>query len=198
MPRQVPDFSWDGTAPDFEFAKAMRRLCLAAKDVIERQLLHGVLKQLTQQSFTKIHDGASVGMHCRHLLQHYQALLAAVYCNETAYYDRRIRGSKLENDLQFAEAECLQILDGVEKLQLKPERLPICVAFEIGIDDSNEYAMNSFLDRELAFVNHHSVHHLALVKYLVGRDHKFSEDFGVATSTLKQRRNGTGSMKVGK
>ena len=107
----------------------------------------------------------SIGEHVRHCLDHIAALVAA-NPSQLLSYDRRERGTAVERD----PAEALRV---IMRLQAAIDRWgDRSIDESIGIRSLLSTAGESVtgwstLGRELAFVNSHTTHHLALVAVLL-------------------------------
>jgi hypothetical protein len=162
--------------------------------------------------------GASIGQHFRHSLDHIeQAVDAAVSKGQCLHgeaepgaprliaYDRRVRGALDESDIHAA-------LKRIELIRTKVDQFvqltatngnlvtsePVSAVFMLSGDASEpEMTLPSTLARELGFVVHHAIHHLALVRILLlhtpmlggnaGLLHpdEIPSDFGRAPSTVR-------------
>lgn len=162
--------------------------------------------------------GASIGQHLRHSTDHMElAFRAATQISEdleksydkaslelyerqyiTLQYDARKRGVGDETALNAARERINSIhrmihfilRDGQENLAQQLLDRPIRVAFLLGSENSSmEMPIISNMARELSFVAHHAIHHLALIKFIGVNMAAFSEtdlprDFGKASSTV--------------
>jgi hypothetical protein len=102
-----------------------------------------------------------VGMHLRHVIEHYEALLNPA---ETGVvdYDRRPRDPRLERDPALARAR----LHALQRLlALAPDlQQPVAVRVLVGVDGDFALQVPSSIARELVFVASHAVHHYALLR----------------------------------
>ena len=143
---------------------------------------------------------ASIGMHIRHSMDHMElAVLAAGNPEENTelHYDLRVRGGTLESDMDMAKKRILDVSDflkdldalsekesTLEMVALRPTKANFFLAAE-----PTEYKLPSTLGRELGFVAHHAIHHMAMIKLIAtnhaGLDEKdLPPDFGRAPSTV--------------
>jgi hypothetical protein len=126
-----------------------------------------------------------VGVHFRHVFDHYRAFLMGLATDEIDY-DARNRQVPLESDRQLAIAAALGFLGDLDRITPgmadRPMRITLrSVAEEGGAPDWS----HSSLKRELQFLVSHTVHHYALIKELLRRSgFDAGEEFGVAPSTL--------------
>lgn len=126
-----------------------------------------------------------VGAHLRHALDLYDCFLRGVRSGEVVDYEARTRDVRVEEDPAFA----LATLDRLERELGEaaaagwPERVAV-----LGDRPREELATvaASTPQRELQFLLHHAIHHLALVAVVL-RAHGVAvpADFGVAPSTLR-------------
>jgi uncharacterized damage-inducible protein DinB len=130
--------------------------------------------------------GASIGQHMRHSLDHFTKLLAASTGEKEAIaaYDLRERGTSLEMHIPAAR-EAIQAL--LERLSAVEQRLQSPLTVEFMADgEGNKYSIASSTARELAFVSHHSIHHMAFIKIIAtSLGIQLRKDVGVAPSTLQ-------------
>ena len=128
----------------------------------------------------------SIGEHVRHCLDHVSALVSADH-SSCLSYDRRDRGTAVETDpaqaLRFIQLLRIKVAVGRWSARLDE---PICVTSTM-TRGGVELAGMSTLARELAFVLSHTIHHQAMIGFLVslhGCD--VPAGFGFAPSTPRQ------------
>jgi hypothetical protein len=133
-----------------------------------------------------------VGMHMRHVLDHYRALLDGL-APGVVDYEARHRDAPVERDRSLAlgmTREILRQMEGVDAGQAdRPLRINLqsMVEAEAGADWSQ-----STVKRELQFLVSHTVHHFALIRTLLrGTEFEPEEPFGVAPSTVAARQRET-------
>lgn len=159
---------------------------LRALEVLVRQM-HDLLYQISASDYTKkldLYDGSSIGKHCRHVHDFFYALNAGIKTG-TLDYGHRKRESELENNpLWLAEALEAQWSD----LYGHPAEKRLLVLSDVTAKPTStrtKYA--STLGRELLFVFHHTIHHMAMIKMglrHIARSIELSPDFGLAPSTI--------------
>ncbi len=136
-------------------------------------------------------DGEStIGMHFRHVLDHYQAFLAGVaHGGAKIDYDARERDHAVESSVATARSRAEALVSQLEALA--PGRLdaPVTVNASTSSDPACAPEWTSTTARrELAFLVSHTVHHYALISHLARTfDVRLPEAFGVAPSTLAYR-----------
>lgn len=138
----------------------------------------------------------SLGKHVRHILDHYDALLAGAGVGSIDYENRR-RDERLETEPSLAVARLVVIgtvlscLEAHQSVTLKV-RYPVEGA-------SGCLSLTTSLARELAFLTSHTVHHMALLGMMaesLGVD--LPVNFGVHPSTLRfWRRDATAPQAAG-
>ncbi len=155
--------------------------------IVLRQAVE-VLRQLDDSTFAE--GGAApgvspIGVHFRHVLDHYRAFLMGLATDEIDY-DARQRQGPVETDRGLAIATALGFATDLARLPAelasRPLRVTVrSVASAAGTPDWS----HSSLQRELQFLVSHTVHHFALIKELLRRcGCPAGEEFGVAPSTL--------------
>lgn len=129
------------------------------------------------------------------------------------HYDLRIRGGTLEHDMGAAKSRvesCAKIFrsmlvdidnkdeqskiptEGEKSITIGEREIPVNAFFFLTADRTNdgELALPSTISRELGFVAHHAIHHMALIRIIalntVGlKEDELPSDFGRAPSTIR-------------
>ena len=126
----------------------------------------------------------SVGAHVRHILNHYEAIVRGLEgVKEPIQYDKRIRSSDLETDPLAALSLCNSCISAIQNRQVDSGHI---IKVEFICDKSGDvFQVESTLDRELAFVSHHGIHHLSTVRIMMESiGYSFPDKLlGVAPST---------------
>jgi len=161
-------------------------LISAVEDVLQQG--RTLLTTVSDEAYSRKEDGpngASLGAHYRHVLDHFLCLLEGMGSGEINY-DHRRRSPELENsvDVALLATECL-----LEKFPALPAEIWLCactVVYSVGYGDTEAQAVPSNLARELMFCVGHAIHHFAILKLLcAGRSVTLPYEFGIAPSTLK-------------
>ena len=130
-----------------------------------------------------------VGMHLRHVIEHYDALLFPLEPGSVDY-DRRPRDRELETQPAVARARLqalkTRLLEGPQA-QLAS---PLQVRGLGGLAGDFEFAVDSSLGRELAFVASHAIHHFALLLgHCKQQGIPLGAQFGRAPATVAHERS---------
>lgn len=132
----------------------------AAEQLHQVQELVGMLTD-AQYAHRPSEAASSIGGHVRHCVDHYTAILAGVDSG-TVEYDRRVRGTELETDRSIALARLREVRSKVRGLASRPLDRPVEVISVVDPDGSVA-CTRSTAGRELLFVSHHTVHHVAVM-----------------------------------
>ncbi len=127
---------------------------------------------------------STVGKHVRHTIDHVWALRAASE-GACACYESRSRGTAVETDLPRAICDLREARAFLEGLRRSDFAAPIAIELAI-FRDSPPAPMASTLERELAFVHGHTIHHMAIIRMLIARSDEASSlprTFGYAPGT---------------
>jgi len=131
-----------------------------------------------------------VGVHFRHVFEHYRAFLTGLATDEIDY-DARQRHVPLETERARAIAAALGLAADLGRLPAELADRPVRVTLRsvAGNDGAPDWSQSS-LKRELQFLVSHSVHHYALIKELLRRSgFDAGDEFGVAPSTIAALRH---------
>ena len=130
--------------------------------------IHALVQSVSDEQYVRtgmIGFSSPMGAHVRHCLDHVDALLLGlgeVEPDREIRYDRRERGTRIESDRSEALESCLDRRRQV--LALDPASLPGSVrVLAMVTPDDPEMIFDSTGTRELLYVFHHTVHHLALM-----------------------------------
>jgi len=129
--------------------------------------------------------GASIGMHYRHVLEHFQCLVAGI---ESGFidYDARLRSSELETSVEAALLATDNLIHTFGSLPAGALQRECSVTYSVGYGEHGPEEMRSTLMREVAFCVGHAIHHYAILKPLCAQMAvTLPYEFGTAPSTLK-------------
>ncbi|HMU83583.1 MAG TPA: DinB family protein [Leptospiraceae bacterium] len=141
-----------------------------------------LLAKLTQEDYSARSPlGASVGSHMRHILDFYRCFLRDEPAGSIDY-DLRERNSESERLLDLARRELELVRERLRGLRWT-ENEPVQVKVEAS--HPVEF-VTSTREREIQFLISHTVHHFALISYILAeRGFAVPADFGIAPSTLE-------------
>ena len=126
----------------------------------------------------------TIGQHVRHIIELFQCLEKG-YEAGVVNYEKRKRDTAIENDKELASRILKEIHSGLSK-ENKALTLEACY---------DEHAADPILfetnyNREIAYNLEHTMHHMALIRVGINEVStiQLPEDFGVASSTVKYRK----------
>jgi hypothetical protein len=129
-----------------------------------------------------------IGPHLRHIIEHYEALLAGID-HGVIDYDNRSRDRLLECDPALARARCAALAEGYGRRLEQPWPETLAVAFDGGVDGEQRFVSGSTPLRELLFIAGHAVHHYALLRLVLKpRGLSLPDSIGKAAATLRYER----------
>jgi hypothetical protein len=129
-------------------------------------------------------DGGAVGGHFRHCLEFVNCFLAGVE-NGKIDYDRRERNQQIETMRECALAEYTRTIEALENFAPEAVENSLLVKPEDAAGDADFWCASS-IERELEFLQSHTIHHYALVAFkLRAFGFPVAAEFGVAPSTLR-------------
>jgi hypothetical protein len=126
----------------------------------------------------------TIGQHIRHIIELFQCLEKG-YPDDNVNYEKRKRDAVIETDKEFA----LQLLQDVYSNLSKPNKeLTLYASYDDHSQEPISIPTNYY--REIAYNLEHTIHHMALIRVGINEvsDIKLPEDFGVASSTVKHRK----------
>lgn len=125
-----------------------------------------------------------IGAHLRHVLDHYDSLLAGAQSG-VVDYDARRRDEALETSRTRAAARIDEVLAALRRLDRAACASPLAVHMDCAAGGAR-VPHGSTLGRELQFLASHTVHHYAVIGLVMAsRGLVVDRDFGVAPSTLE-------------
>ncbi|HWA15360.1 MAG TPA: hypothetical protein VG817_02950 [Gemmatimonadales bacterium] len=133
-------------------------------------------------------DTSPVGVHMRHLIDHYRAFFTGLPEGRIDY-DARLRQTPLETDRRLALATILGLVGDIERIDATMGMREVLVSARSAGDSSDPDWSRTTIKRELQFLVSHTVHHFALIKPMLQREGvMLDEHFGYAPSTLAASR----------
>lgn len=145
-----------------------------------------LLRGLRDEQYTaqcQLLSGATIGEHLRHSFEFYQCLLKGIPQGRVNYDNRR-REPRFQNDRTFS-------LNKIEALLHSFEKIPRGGSLQMISKEADTGVVHSSIERELVYCLDHAIHHQALIKIALrelGSSSLVSDDFGVAYSTLRFRK----------
>lgn len=152
-------------------------------------LLQGkaLLQQITDNQFRFTQSSylsSSAGKHMRHVLDHYISFINGW---ETKIdYDARKRDERMEQEREYTIEHIQKCIDELKKIAKTSGLCSDSIMVQSNnVGDSGCWSRSS-VKRELQFLIGHTVHHYALVDFILRvQDFSPPEGFGIAPSTLK-------------
>jgi|AntRauTorcE11897_2_1112592.scaffolds.fasta_scaffold13213_2 uncharacterized damage-inducible protein DinB len=135
---------------------------------------------------------SSAGKHMRHVLDHYLSLLDG--WTTKIDYDARERDKRIEEDREYAIDQFKQCIDRLKEMPNKPDLYKQGIPVRSNEAETGEEGSwsSSSVNRELQFLIGHTVHHYALVAFILRvQDFSPPKEFGIAPSTLKYEQQRT-------
>jgi len=145
------------------------------------------LDQLNQEQYVqpcKTLLNATIGQHVRHIIELFQCLEEG-YQAGLVNYEKRKRDITIESDKEFATKLLNEVHAG---LNFPNKELELEACYDDNSSDSIKIATNFY--REIAYNLEHTIHHMALIRVGINEvaDIELPADFGVASSTIKYRK----------
>ena len=126
----------------------------------------------------------TIGQHVRHIIELFKCLERG-YTSGTIDYEKRKRDIEIETNKETA---CNLLQQIFRSLNRPNKELLLVASYD---DDANRpIIISTNYQREVAYNLEHTIHHMALIRIGIAEvsDLVLSEDFGVASSTIKHRR----------
>lgn len=143
-------------------------------------------QSLTPEQYTfecKMQNGVSIAEHLRHSYEFYHCLLLGLSAKEINY-ENRLRDRTIESNLDYAIIRMIEL-----KAQLESPHEDVRI--KLFSKEAQNNLVNTSFERELVYCLDHAIHHQALIKIGLKEQelsHLVSQDFGVAYSTLRYRK----------
>jgi hypothetical protein len=149
--------------------------------------LADTLQQLSDEEYIKPCNtlfNNTIGQHVRHIIELFQCLENG-YDTNLVNYEKRPRDLAIETDKEFA-GKLLQ--DIYRQLNRPNKELVLEACYDEHITQPVNITTNYF--REIAYNLEHTIHHMALIRVGITEVSgiQLSDDFGVASSTVKYRK----------
>lgn len=138
----------------------------------------------TQSKESAFADGGAVGGHFRHCIEFINAFLTGIDGGRIDY-NQRERNYQIETEREYARAEYLRAIDRLENFAAIEQNF-LLVKPEDVYEKGEDFWCESSIERELEFLNSHTIHHYALIGFkLRAAGFTLPLEFGVAPSTLR-------------
>jgi hypothetical protein len=148
-------------------------------------LLHEIADEVFLQTMPPMFN-YGIGSHIRHCIDFYLCFLRG-YELRRIDYDTRERNDLLEKDRALAIATLEAIIAEMSSLAITDGQVTVSVRLEDAAIQQ-QWSLSS-IERELQFLQSHTIHHYALIAVLLRlQGIEPGAEFGVSTSTLRQRR----------
>lgn len=160
---------------------------LVEENLLTLAQLRGMVAALTPERYREAfgeHGRHTLGKHVRHIIDHYDALLDGLDRGaEVIDYEQRQRDEALEQWPQQAASHLAAVEARLSLLGSGPSPDALTLAYPL---DDERLSLASSLNRELAFLTSHSIHHMAIIALLAEQSGiHLPESFGVHPSTLR-------------
>jgi len=130
--------------------------------------------------------GASIGAHLRHILDFYSSFCTGLKRGRIDYDDRQ-RSSQIENEIETALQQLLQIVEQLELLK-NMENCEVTVRSAVEVTSDPSIGQSNVI-RELQSLHSHTTHHMAIIAIALKLNNiDVEEDFGKAPSTIQYER----------
>ena len=164
-------------------------LLASLDDVLEQgeRLLQGLSDSQYARKISEA-DGASIGAHYRHSLEHFKLMFEAIQQPQIDY-DRRARDASLENERLLALSLTRDFRHAARFLNPAQLDRVIEARCQTSYNDTASSTASSTFGREVMYTVFHAMHHYALIA-LICRLRKLPvpQNFGLAPSTLQYQR----------
>ncbi|PJZ69278.1 hypothetical protein CH373_14360 [Leptospira perolatii] len=169
-------------------AKSLSSLLLQLGDIVR-----GISPQ-DYSAGLSILSGSSVGKHVRHSIEIAEALINGRHTGVISY-DRRKRNPVYEVSNASASERLYELASYLEIATWAGEAK---VCYFSGPDSQNEEITDTHWERELLYVQDHTIHHNAMIRVALESELKMKavpKSFGIAFSTLNYENSQTNSSE---
>ena len=143
-----------------------------------------VIKQAAQYYSLERETGSTIGMHVRHVIEHFDEFFNGLTSGQMDYESRQ-REKVLEKSTEHALNRINTLTDQISSLKTD-ELLELLTLVESPHADAEKIRHTTSVSRELTFLNMHAIHHMALVKEILrGFDLELDHEIGRAPATIK-------------
>lgn len=149
--------------------------------------LSDTLAQLSEEEYVQPCStlfNNTIGQHVRHIIELFQCLETG-YESELVNYEKRKRDFEIETNKHFAT----ELLQNIYRNLNRPNKeLVLEACYNDNSAESITLTTNYY--REIAYNLEHTIHHMALIRVGISEVStlQLSDDFGVASSTVKYRK----------
>ena len=162
---------------------------LAEDNIAFLRQASSLLERIDDAVFTRGNSAtlsSGFGPHLRHCLDHYEQFLAGFPAGHIDY-DARERDRRTETDRAFALQRIRPAIGGLGKISAEDADRPLEIKMDSG--GAQEWT-KSTAARELQFLASHTVHHFALIAFIL-RSQRIDTgpEFGIAPSTLRHQKS---------
>ena len=128
----------------------------------------------------------SVGVHVRHIIEHYHMLFDGL-SNGMICYDNRARSELLEQSTVAAISALAGISSRLQML-IGENNDPLILKAAVSGYSNEQLSTQTTLIRELMFIHSHTIHHQAIISMILKAEAvDVPDNFGVAPATLQFR-----------
>ena len=153
-----------------------------------------LLSLLNSDQFTEGFKPAfqsDIGTHFRHILEHYRCFFSQLNGNEFRY-DIRPRDARLQTDIDYAKTTIYDLIGHLENFDVNLFEQSFTVSESYSDAHQNDCfagGVKTTLERELMFLQSHTVHHFAMIAAMTrSLGIQPDEGFGVAIPTRNYAR----------
>ncbi len=129
---------------------------------------------------------SDIGTHFRHVLEHYQCFFHQLAKAEFRF-DERARDGRLETDIDYAKSTIQKLIKSLTQFDISLFEKEYTISEEYSDEGEKNNLINQVtttLERELMFLQSHTVHHYAMIAAMTRSLGIATDDeFGVAIPT---------------
>ncbi|TFH86256.1 DinB family protein [Billgrantia azerbaijanica] len=127
----------------------------------------------------------TLGKHVRHIIDHYDALLGERVTDSAVDYEHRRREAALEQEPTLAAHRLAAIERALPRFGDAGASRPLALRYPLDAS-GDDLMLATSLERELAFLTSHTIHHMAVIGLLAEQcGHDLPTAFGVHPSTWR-------------